>query len=156
MKSWWIHYGVTGAIVVQVSQCLASQVHHKLYADNYFTSLPVIRYFTAQGICYAGTVGWPKKINLQLQCQTPSSLFPYAKPSIIAEFQVPKLTTRLCSKTTNFQNLSENKLDFVILFYAKTHALQSTFTYLSSTQLNILCSNFLFSAQIQFVYIFQF
>ena len=49
-------YGVTGAIVVQLSQCLASHVHHKLYIDNYFTSLPVIRYFTAQGICYAGTV----------------------------------------------------------------------------------------------------
>ena len=49
-------YGVTGAIVVQLSQRLASQVHHKLYADNYFTSLPVIRHFTAQGICYAGTV----------------------------------------------------------------------------------------------------
>jgi len=31
-------YGVTGAIVVQLSQRLASQVHHKLYADNYFTS----------------------------------------------------------------------------------------------------------------------
>lgn len=49
-------YGVTGAIVVQLSQRLASQVNHKLYADSYFTLLPVIRYFTAHGICYAGTV----------------------------------------------------------------------------------------------------
>ena len=49
-------YGVTGAIVVQLSQRIPSQLNHKLYADHYFTSIPVIRYLSSQGICFAGTV----------------------------------------------------------------------------------------------------
>jgi len=31
-------------------------MNHKLFADKYFTSIPVIRYLSSQGICYAGTV----------------------------------------------------------------------------------------------------
>jgi hypothetical protein len=48
-------YGVTGATVVQLSQRIPSHLNHKLYADNYFTSIPLIRYLSSQGICFAGT-----------------------------------------------------------------------------------------------------
>jgi len=49
-------YGSTGALVVQLSQSIPANRNHKLFADNYFTSIPLIRYLSQIGVCYAGTV----------------------------------------------------------------------------------------------------
>lgn len=57
-------YGITGAIVVQLSDRVAPQLNHKLFADNYFTSIALIRYLSSQGIWYAGTI----TTNRLMQC----------------------------------------------------------------------------------------
>lgn len=49
-------YGITGATVIQLSERIPDHLNHKLYCDNYFTSIPVIRYLSARSICFAGTV----------------------------------------------------------------------------------------------------
>ena len=49
-------YGVTGAIVIQLSGRVPPQLNHRLFADNYFTSIALIRYLSNQGILYAGII----------------------------------------------------------------------------------------------------
>ncbi|XP_070389530.1 piggyBac transposable element-derived protein 3-like [Dermacentor albipictus] len=49
-------YGVTGAIVLHLSDRIPSGVGHKLFFDNYFTSLPLLREMLRKKIFAAGTV----------------------------------------------------------------------------------------------------
>jgi len=52
-----------------LSQRVPEQLNHKLYADNYFTSVPLIRYLSSKGVCHAGTV----RSNRVLGCQLPNN-----------------------------------------------------------------------------------
>lgn len=49
-------YGVTGAIVLRLADRIPSGVGHKLFFDNYFTSLPLLREMLGKKIFAAGTV----------------------------------------------------------------------------------------------------
>ena len=49
-------YGVTGAIVIQLSNRVPPQLNHKPFADNYFTSIALIWYLSSQIVWYAGTI----------------------------------------------------------------------------------------------------
>ena len=55
-KSLVSELGVTGDLVMQLASTLPSGVNHKLFADNYFTSLPVVEELQARGIQFLGTV----------------------------------------------------------------------------------------------------
>ena len=55
-KSLVTELGVTGDLVMQLASTLPSGVNHKLFADNYFTSIPVVEELQARGIQYLGTV----------------------------------------------------------------------------------------------------
>ncbi|XP_051982265.1 piggyBac transposable element-derived protein 3-like [Xyrauchen texanus] len=48
--------GVGGDIVVKLCESLAEKVHFLIFADNFFTSMPLIEKLLAKGIYYTGTV----------------------------------------------------------------------------------------------------
>lgn len=48
--------GVTGDLVMQLASTLPFGVNHKLFADNYFSSIPIVQELQARGIQYLGTV----------------------------------------------------------------------------------------------------
>ena len=55
-KSLVSELGVTGDLVMQLASTLPSEENHKLFADNYFTSIPVVEELQSRGIQYLGTV----------------------------------------------------------------------------------------------------
>ncbi|XP_040072993.1 piggyBac transposable element-derived protein 2-like [Ixodes scapularis] len=50
------NFGITGAIVLQLAQRIPSGLGHKLFFDNYFTSVPLLREMLKKKIFAAGTV----------------------------------------------------------------------------------------------------
>ncbi|KAL6462492.1 hypothetical protein MHYP_G00289140 [Metynnis hypsauchen] len=48
--------GVGGDIVMKLCESLAEKVHFLIFADNFFTSMPLIEKLLAKGIYYTGTV----------------------------------------------------------------------------------------------------
>lgn len=48
--------GATSNVVVRLSQTISNFVHHILYFDNFYTSLPLLVYLRARGIYSLGTV----------------------------------------------------------------------------------------------------
>ncbi|XP_060858925.1 piggyBac transposable element-derived protein 3-like isoform X1 [Metopolophium dirhodum] len=48
-------FGATGNIVVRMTRMVPENVHHKLFFDNYYTSLPVMIYLEKKGIHTVGT-----------------------------------------------------------------------------------------------------
>ena len=59
--------GVTGDHVLRLSDSLEEYIGHKLYADNYFVSLPLIRKLQANGFEFTGTFR-PTRIPLSFEC----------------------------------------------------------------------------------------
>lgn len=54
-------FGVTGALVLQLAERIPADVGHKLFYDNYFTSLPVLRKLLEKEYLQLGqfgTIGW--------------------------------------------------------------------------------------------------
>lgn len=50
------NFGVTGATVLQLAERIKSDAGHKLFFDNYFTSLPLLRELLKKKIFATGTV----------------------------------------------------------------------------------------------------
>lgn len=50
------NFGVTGAVVLQLSERITNNENYKLYADNFFTSIDIIRHLLQKGIFYSGTI----------------------------------------------------------------------------------------------------
>ncbi|KAK8776714.1 hypothetical protein V5799_029941, partial [Amblyomma americanum] len=50
------NFGITGAVVMTLAQRIPSGVGHKLFFDNYFTSLPLLRELRKKKIFAAGTI----------------------------------------------------------------------------------------------------
>lgn len=48
-------FGATGNTVVRMTRIIPENVHHKLFFDNYYTSLPVMIYLEKKGIHTVGT-----------------------------------------------------------------------------------------------------
>ena len=63
-KSKVSNLGVTGDIVMNLASTLPGDVNHKLFADNFFTSVPLIEALLERGIHYIGTV----RANRVKQC----------------------------------------------------------------------------------------
>ena len=55
-KSLVSELGVTGDLVMRLASTLPSGVNHKLFANNYFSSVPVAEELQGRGIQYLGTV----------------------------------------------------------------------------------------------------
>lgn len=48
-------FGATGNVVIRMSRNIPNNAHHKLFFDNYYTSLPVMVYLEKKGIHTVGT-----------------------------------------------------------------------------------------------------
>lgn len=48
-------FGATGNVVIRMSRNIPNNAHHKLFFDNYYTSLPVMVYLKKKGIHTVGT-----------------------------------------------------------------------------------------------------
>lgn len=48
--------GASSNVVVRMSRIIASGVHHKIYYDNYFSSLPLVNYLSEKSIHSVATV----------------------------------------------------------------------------------------------------
>ena len=48
--------GATGDVVLKMTSTLPSGKNHKVFADNYFTSVPLVEHLKKRGIYYIGTV----------------------------------------------------------------------------------------------------
>uniref|UniRef100_A0A3B4X7W6 PiggyBac transposable element-derived protein domain-containing protein n=1 Tax=Seriola lalandi dorsalis TaxID=1841481 RepID=A0A3B4X7W6_SERLL len=48
--------GVTGDVVLKMTSTLPNGENHKVFADNYFTSVPLLEHLNGRGIHYIGTV----------------------------------------------------------------------------------------------------
>jgi len=48
-------FGATGNVVVRMTRMIPENVHHKLFFDNYYTSLPVMIFLEKKGIHTVGT-----------------------------------------------------------------------------------------------------
>ncbi|XP_039666277.1 piggyBac transposable element-derived protein 3 [Perca fluviatilis] len=48
--------GVTGEVVLKMTSTLPAGKNHKVFADNYFTSVPLVQHLKERGIHYIGTV----------------------------------------------------------------------------------------------------
>lgn len=58
--------GATANVVVRLSQTIPEFVHHILYVDNFYTSLPLLVLLRARGIFSLGTVRIPRIPNYKL------------------------------------------------------------------------------------------
>ncbi len=60
--------GPTGNVVIRLSRIIPRHVHHKLFFDNYFSSVPLLSYLESDGIHTCGTIRFnrlPSKKNLK-------------------------------------------------------------------------------------------
>ncbi|KAJ8938649.1 hypothetical protein NQ314_011388 [Rhamnusium bicolor] len=57
--------GATANVVVRLARLIPQNMNHRLYFDNYYTSIPLLVYLSKQGIYSLGTVR--KKQNSKLQ-----------------------------------------------------------------------------------------
>jgi hypothetical protein len=48
--------GASANVVVRLSRCIPKNVNHKVYFDNYYTSVPLEIYLYKQGILSLGTI----------------------------------------------------------------------------------------------------
>ena len=48
--------GITGDVVLKMTSTLPAGKNHKVFADNYFTSVPLVEHLKKRGIHYIGTV----------------------------------------------------------------------------------------------------
>ena len=48
--------GMSCGVVLKMTDTLPSGMNHKVYADNFFTSVPLVEKLKQQGIWYVGTV----------------------------------------------------------------------------------------------------
>uniref|UniRef100_A0A3B4UI05 PiggyBac transposable element-derived protein domain-containing protein n=1 Tax=Seriola dumerili TaxID=41447 RepID=A0A3B4UI05_SERDU len=62
--------GVTGDVVLKMTSTLPTGKNHKVFADNYFTSVPLLEHLNGRGIHYIGTVrmnrgrgSWDFRVN---------------------------------------------------------------------------------------------
>lgn len=60
--------GATSNVVVRLSQSIVNNVHHIIYFDNFYTSIPLLVYLRSRGIYGLGTV----RANRVPNCKLPS------------------------------------------------------------------------------------
>uniref|UniRef100_A0A667Z5P7 PiggyBac transposable element-derived protein domain-containing protein n=1 Tax=Myripristis murdjan TaxID=586833 RepID=A0A667Z5P7_9TELE len=58
--------GATGDIILKLTSTLPAGKNHKVFADNYFTSVPLVEHLKQRGIYFIGTVQMNKVKNCQL------------------------------------------------------------------------------------------
>uniref|UniRef100_A0A3Q1JQK9 PiggyBac transposable element-derived protein domain-containing protein n=1 Tax=Anabas testudineus TaxID=64144 RepID=A0A3Q1JQK9_ANATE len=58
--------GASGDVVLKMTSTLPAGKNHKVFADNYFTSVPLVEHLKQRGIYYIGTVRMNRVKNCQL------------------------------------------------------------------------------------------
>lgn len=58
--------GATGDVVLKMTSTLPAGKNHKVFADNFFTSVPLVEHLKQRGIYYIGTVRMNRVNNCQL------------------------------------------------------------------------------------------
>ena len=62
-------YGLSGEVVLQMASTLPKHHNFKLFADNFFTSLPLIETLKHNGILFVGTARTGRLKNCPLMCE---------------------------------------------------------------------------------------